>query len=70
MNGDERGDSLTFQILTTNGVSRAFGCHHDDIDMLRGFDCLEVDGKSVAEYKRLPRAQVWGDVLLVDRRNA
>lgn len=61
-------NSESLDELLPLGVSGGLGCHHDDIDVLRGDDELVGDGESVCEFKGSSRFEVVLDELVVDLR--
>ena len=69
IDGDEGGHTLAFLILAANRMTGSLGGNHDDINMLRRSDCLEMDRKPMAEKQRVARVEIRCDVLFIDLRN-
>ncbi len=68
MDGDERGNALAVDELTTHEVAGALGGDHRDGHVLRSGDETEVDVEAVAEEQRVAVLQVGLDVVGEDRR--
>ena len=66
IDGDEGGDALAFLILAADRMTGALRRNHDDVDVLRRLDRLEVNGKSVTEEQGMTGVEIRCDVLLVD----
>ena len=66
MDGDEGRDSESLDELLPLRISGGLGCHHDDVDVLRGDDELVGDGETVGEVEGRTLLQVGLDELLVD----
>jgi hypothetical protein len=47
LDGDEAGDAAALDEFAADEVAGALGGDHDDVDVLRGLDVLEVDVEAV-----------------------
>ncbi len=65
VDGDQRGHALAFGELAAHDVAGPLRRHHDDIDVLRGHDGLEMNAEAVREEERFALGQIRRDVLLV-----
>ena len=66
VDGDQRGNTLAVDELTTHQVPRAFRRHHRDGDVARRLDQIEVDVEPVPEEQRIAILQVGFDLVLED----
>ena len=62
---DKARYAFTCLIFTTYRMARAFGCDHDNVYVLRGFDATEVNVKAVRKCKRLTFRKVGFDAFFV-----
>ena len=66
LNADQIRNAVTLEVLGTNGVARALRSDHDNVDVSRRNDLLEVDVEAVSESQNIARLQVRLDNVLVD----
>ena len=66
LDADQRGAALTLGVQAADDVAGAFRSDHDDIDVLRSGDGLEVDVEAVCEGQSLALGHVRSDLLVVD----
>ena len=59
-------NTLTLFVCTTNDVTRALRSNHDNVNVSRRNDLLEVDVEAVRESQYVARLQVRSDNVLVD----
>ena len=69
LHGEEGRDATSFDILSANDMSWAFGGDKDDVDIFGWLNGFIVNGKAVAEEEALTLAKIGGDVLLVNGGN-
>jgi len=65
---DQARHAAALLVLAADQMSRPLRRDHDDVDVLRRHDVLEVDVEPVAEPEGLASLEVWGDLAGVDLR--
>src|SRR5690606_30141478 len=58
VNSDKRRNAAAFQVLAPDRMSGSLGCDHDDVDILRRPDLVEMDVETVRERKYIAFLQV------------
>ncbi len=66
MHCQQAGHPGSLGVGAPHQVAGAFGGHHDDVHLRRRLDDPEVNVEAVGEQQGLPRAEVAGDMLVID----